>query len=122
MRRLAVLITLGACTGGMQDPSTVEQQNGACIALEGRTFQSVDKLECGRTPDGTASCNWTLSFATRDAATSEFAWTYSDVSEGGRVSCRGQSLTATTSRTISGTYDPQTQTLIWAGDTYIAAP
>ena len=112
-----------ACTGGMHDPSTVEQQNGACFALEGRTFTSVNQLECGRTPDGVGRCNWTIHFATRDTDASDFAWSYSDVSEHGRAECRGESIVATASnRTVNGTFDPATQTLSWNGETYVAAP
>ena len=107
----------------MHDPSTVEQQNGACFALEGRSFTSVRQLECGRTPDGVARCNWTLSFATRDTDASEFAWLYSDISDHGRAECRGQSITATAaSRTVSGSFDPATQMLTWDGELYVAAP
>src|SRR5687767_9033858 len=114
---------LGACTGGMHDPSTVEQQNGACFALEGRTFSSVNQLECGRTPDGVARCNWTLSFSTRDTDASDFAWSYSDVSEHGRVECRGQSISAEAAHgTVFGTFDPAMQTLTWNGELYVAAP
>src|SRR5688572_17231212 len=116
-----VLVT--ACTGGMHDPSTVEQQNGACFALEGRTFTSVQQLECGRTPDGVAKCNWTLTFANRDADASEFAWSYSDVSEHGRAECRGQSIIATAAgRTVTASFDPSSQMLSWNGELYVAAP
>jgi len=119
-RRLSlVLIALGACTGGMSDPSTVEQQDGACIALEGRTFSSVNQLECGRTPDGTSRCHWQITFATRDTTASDFAWAYSDVSEHGRVECRGeQVVTKLGSRTVTGRFDQTTQILTWAGETY----
>jgi hypothetical protein len=123
LRASLALLALGACTGGMHDPSTVEQQNGACIALEGRTFASLQELECGRTPDGVAQCHWQLVFATRDTTASEFAWSYSDVSEGGRVECLGQRITAfSASRILSGTFDSSTQMLNWAGETYVASP
>ena len=115
------VLPLAACTG-MYDPSTVEQQNGACIALEGRTFVSMNELDCGRTSDGLARCHWGLTFATKDAAASDFAWSYSDVSEQGHVECRGQSIKATASRTVTGTFDPGSQILMWGGEAYVAAP
>lgn len=107
----------------MQDPATVEEQRGACIALEGRTFHSVNDLECGRGPEGTARCHWTLTFAIRDTDASDFAWSFSDVQEAGRAECRGQSIVASgASRTLSGTFDSATQMLTWAGEVYIATP
>ena len=112
------VLPIAACAG-MYDPSTVEQQNGACIALEGRTFVSLNELDCGRT----SRCHWGLTFATKDAAASDFAWSYSDVSEQGRVECRGQSIKATASRTVvTGAFDPSSQTLMWGGEAYVAAP
>jgi len=109
--------TLGACIGGMHESSsTVEQQNGACVALEGRTFESINELECGLTPDGVARCHWQISFGIRDNTASEFAWSYSDVGETGRVECHGQSVA---SPSYVGSFDSATQTLTWAGETYV---
>jgi len=102
----------------MHDPSTVEQQNGACIDLEGRTFASLNELECGLSPDGVSRCHWQLSFAVRDTTASDFAWSYSDVAESGRVECHGQTLSATASLHHSGSYDPVTQILTWDGELY----
>ncbi len=106
--------------GNMQDPTTVEQQNGACIALEGRTFTSVDELECGRSPDGTGRCHWLITFAIRDNRASDFAWSYSDVAESGKVECHGETLAGIASRSYTGAFDPATQTLTWAGAQYLA--
>jgi hypothetical protein len=123
MRLSAVLsIPLAACTGGMQDPSTVEQQEGACIALEGRRFESVNELECGLTPNGVALCKWSLSFATRDDDSSSWNWRYSDVGESGHVECNGATISSLTQRSINATFDPATQKLIWEGQTYVPAP
>ena len=116
---LLALISGAACTGGMNDPSTVEQQNGACVELEGRTFSSVNQLECGRTPDGVARCNWQISFATRDTTASDFSWERSDASEFGSVECRGETVTTKVgSRIVTGRFDPATQVLTWAGEIY----
>jgi hypothetical protein len=124
MLRLPVVVgALLGCTNGMHDPSTIEQQNGACFELEGRTFTSVNELECGLTPDGVSRCHWIVSFATRDTATSDVSWSYSDIHETGRAECRGQAVVATTGgRTVHGTYDPDSGTLIWAGEHYVTAP
>jgi hypothetical protein len=120
-RPAVLLFALGACTTGMSDPSTVEQQNGACVELEGRTFTSLSELECGLTPDGVARCHWSVSFATRDSAASELAWSYSDVSEHGRAECRGSTVIATVNgRTVTGTFDAIAQRLTWAGELYQA--
>ena len=108
-----------ACTSGMYETTAVEQ--GACTALEGRTFSSVNELECGRTPEGVARCRWQLAFDIGNAASSQFSWTYSDVSDAGQVICSGNTVTAKTgSRTIRATFDPHTLRLQWAGETYVA--
>lgn len=112
-----------ACTGGMQDPSTVEQQEGACLALEDRRFESLDDLECGLTPDGVALCRWQLTFIARDDESSAFQWTYSDVAESGNIECDGGTITSITGapRRVDGTFDPITQKLVWEGQTYAPA-
>ncbi len=118
------MLALSACTSGSYYESTVVEEQGACVALEGRTFQSTSELECGRTPDGVARCRWQLVFDVSHATASEFSWHYSDVSEAGQVTCRGSSITAISAgRTIQGTFDPVTQTLVWAGESYnLGAP
>jgi len=122
MRPLLVLaLPLVACTGGMQDPSTVEQQDGACVALEARRFDSVNELECGRSPTGVETCKWSLSFAVRDDASSSFAWSYSDVGESGMIECHGATITSLTQRQITGTFDAVAQKLVWEGQTYAPA-
>ena len=116
------LWAFAACTGGMYDPATVEQQNGACIALEGRTFTSLGEFGCGVTPDGAARCHWEVTFASKDATASDFAWSYSDVTDQGRVECRGESIKAAGPRAVIGAFDPTTQILTWGGETYVAMP
>ena len=120
MRPWPTLVLLTACTGGMQDPSTVEQQEGACVALEGRRFESVAELECGRTPNGVGTCKWTLMFNTRDDASSTFQWAYSDVGESGMIECHGASINSLTARPIAGSFDAVTGKLVWEGQTYVA--
>lgn len=116
-------LCFAACTGGMQDPSTVEQQEGACIALEGRRFETVSELECGRSPNGVGLCKWQLQFATRDDESSAFNWQYSDVGEAGHIECDGATITSITSspRQIDATFDAATQKLVWEDQTYVPA-
>lgn len=101
---------LAACTGGMQDPSTVEQQDGACIALEGRQFIS--------TADGSQ-----LTFSVRDEASTIFQWAYADVVEAGQIACEGATITSVSSspHQVSGTFDANTQKLVWEDQTYVPA-
>jgi hypothetical protein len=121
--RLWLLTTalLAACTGGMQDPSTVEQQDGACIALEGRKFESMDDLECGLTPNGVALCKWQLTFTVRDEQSTVFQWRYSDVGEAGQIACEGAAITSVSAspHQVSGTFDATTQKLVWEDQTYV---
>jgi len=123
--KLALLppLFLAACTGGMQDPSTVEQQEGACVALEGRRFESQADLECGRTPTGTALCKWRLAFSTRDDQSSAFSWTYSDVGESGMIECDGATISSITAspHQVSGSFDAVSQKLVWEDQTYVPA-
>jgi len=121
MRFAVVLTTFLAACNGMQDPSTVEQQEGACSALEGRRFESVNDLECGLTPNGVGLCKWSISFATRDDVSSSFAWSYSDVGESGMIECHGATINSLTQRQINGTFDPATNKLVWEGQTYVPA-
>lgn len=120
---LASSLFVIACTGGMQDPSTVEQQEGACVALEGRRFESVNDLECGLTPNGVALCKWRLSFAIRDDQSSAFQWSHSDVGESGMIECDGAAINSITAspRHIDGTFDAATQKLVWEDQTYVPA-
>lgn len=118
----AIVCLTGACTGGMYDPSTVEQQEGACVALEDRRFESVNELECGLTPDGPAQCRWSLTFAIKDDASTTFQWNYSDVGEAGTIECHGARITSLDgSRPVSASFDPVSQKLIWDGQTYTPA-
>ena len=124
---LPLPLLLVACTGGMQDPSTVEQQEGACVALEGRRFESVNELECGHTPSGIALCKWRLQFSTADDyQSSAFQWSTSDlgsVGEAGHIECDGAAITSVTAspRQITGSFDAASQKLVWESQTYLLA-
>lgn len=122
MRGALYLLAVSACTSGPYTESTVIEQ-GACVALEGRSFSSVNELECGRTPDGVALCQWQLAFDIGTQTASEWSWSYSDVSESGRATCTDTSITAVAGdRTLTGMFDPVTQQLIWAGEAYDLTP
>lgn len=124
MRTLLLPTLFATACGGMQDPSTVEQQEGACIVLEGRRFASVNNLECGLTPTGPEQCKWQLQFAARDDISSAFTWRSTplvDVGESGLVECHGSQINSMTQRPITGTFDPATQKLVWEGQTYVPA-
>ena len=93
-----------ACTYSMQETAQVEQ--GACIALEGRTFTSAAG---------------SLTFDVESARASQFTWLHADVGETGQVRCEGGVLTATTgTRTLQAAFDPATLRLTWAGTVYVA--
>jgi len=119
MRRATLLVLLvSGCTTGL-DESTVEQ--GACVMLEGRTFSSMNELECGLTPSGPATCHWQVTIDIGDTGSSEFTWYYSDVGESGMLTCVDNVITATTaSQVIPVGFDPVSQQLEWAGETYVA--
>ncbi len=121
MRSLPLLaVALSAC-GGMVDPSTVEQESGACIELEGRRFESIDDKECGLVPPGhpPALCKWSVSFASRDEASSHFQWFYSDVGSTGQIVCDGSAITSVINpHQVTASYDPATNQLTWEDVTY----
>jgi hypothetical protein len=102
----------------MSDTTTIEQ--GACVALEGRRFTSINELECGLGPNGPTSCKWTLAFAPSDPIASEFSWQYSDVGESGLASCNHATVKANGAREITGSFDALTQRLTWDGQVYVA--
>jgi hypothetical protein len=120
MRGPSFLLAVSACTSGPYTESTVIEQ-GACVALEGRAFASVDERECGRTPDGVATCRWQVSFDIGTLTSSEWSWLYSDVGAAGRATCNDGTITATSgARTIHGLFDAATQRLIWDNVVYVA--
>lgn len=120
---------LAGCTTGMQDPSTVEeeQQGLACIDLEGQRFESLGEGECGLGPTGPVFCKWSIAFTARDELSTDYEWSYSDVADGGRVTCDGNLISTMPVRVgvdgTRGTYDPDSQELTWENVTYtLVAP
>jgi hypothetical protein len=124
--RLMLALLLAGCaadstdpTDDPDDPSVIDSQNGACTALEGRSFASVEQHECGISPGGVVMCHWQLTFSGQDPQRSMFMWSHSDVGESGAVRCTGRQLsTDGIGRVYTGAYDPATRTLTWDGLPY----
>jgi hypothetical protein len=81
------------------------------------TYRSVTEMECGRGPDGGSFCHWTITFAA-----TTYSWRYSDVGESGSYTCVGNTVTGVRlsgPNTVTGQYDPATQTLTWNNVAYV---
>jgi hypothetical protein len=116
---LAAAAGCSSSSGGAHDAGGDgrDANANACAALAGHTFSSVAEMECGLTPDGAASCHWTIRFATDGT----YSWSYSDVGQSGTYACSGASVmgTRTGSPAVSGSYDAQTGQLTWDGVVYV---
>ncbi len=123
---LTVLLLFGAgCLDQLppEDPHTPVEKRGACTALEGLTFRSVDQGECGLTPDGVSLCTWSIAFETVDGTKSRFTWRHSDVGETGHVTCEnGVIQTEPGSFAYQGMFDDANLDLVWDTRAYVAAP
>jgi len=102
-----------------EDPSTTART--ACTSLEGLTFRAVDPMECGLGPDGPELCHYTLEFRAHDTTRTGFAWSHSDVQEGGWVTCAGDAILDLDLR-YEGHLDEQTMELVWDGGVYAFVP
>lgn len=108
----AMVAALGAagCSG---DP---------CAELAGKSFESVAEYECGLGPNGPVPCNWRLSFSEGSDGGLTYSWDYSDVGSSGPVECKDGALSAEPAfsgqEPYTGTYDPDTETLVWDGIDY----
>lgn len=93
---------------------------GACTALEGLQFRSLDPGECGLTPDGVGSCTWRITFDVYDSSTkSRFTWSHSDVGESGYVMCEGNAIHSVDSSVhYAGSLDPAQLDLVWDDRAY----
>ena len=91
----------------------------ACASIAGKTFVSLNTMECGLTPTGVAMCNWSITFATDGT----FSWRHSDYGESGTYSCSGATIIGDNGTSLSrtGTLDPQTNLLTWEGAQYAAS-
>ena len=97
----------------------IDMAAGACAAIAGKTFVSLNTMECGLTPTGVAMCNWSITFATDGT----FSWRHSDYGEAGTYTCSGATITGNngTSTARTGMLDPQTNLLTWEGAQYAAS-
>lgn len=87
---------------------------GACGFVLGRTFTSVEELECGLGPKGPALCNWSVAFAFDGT----FMWMHSDVGEGGSYACADGTITISDGPMVEAAYDADADTLTWDGVQY----
>ncbi|MGE5186410.1 MAG: hypothetical protein ACM31C_30350 [Acidobacteriota bacterium] len=118
MRRLIVL-AVASCSVGGPAPTTTTEQPVGCPQLEGKTFQSVNQLECGLGPTGVQSCPWHLYFD----ANANYEWQHSDVGGSGMVACSGDAITVMPDfGTLAASYDAATGQLTWDGQIYLAMP
>ncbi|EYF00147.1 hypothetical protein [Chondromyces apiculatus] len=101
----------GGSDGGEQTPAG----DDACAALVGKSFLSVTEGECGLGPNGVVLCHWRLDFDEDEQGALTLMWMHSDVGESGTVTCDDGALTMNGggSPSYSGTYDPDTETVIW---------
>ena len=86
--------------------------------LQGKRFQSLEKLERGLGPNGVVLDYWHISF--KDG---KFSWAHSDVSESGRYeydSATGKITASPRAGKLKyeGKYDPKTGALIWQDKKY----
>ena len=91
----------------------------ACTLIAGKTFGSVNQMECGLGANGVVTrCNWRVSFTD-----GTYSWSYSDVMEAGSYTCDGATITTTRSvastTPLLGWLDFQTGQLTWDGATYV---
>jgi hypothetical protein len=86
----------------------------ACAVINGKTYKSLEKHECGHAPGGVALCHWALSFD--DVG---FRWRHSDVGEGGEYTCSGLVIEGTSGvQKLAGRLDPKTGHVTWEGVVY----
>ena len=90
-----------------------------CAAIDGKTFVSVNQMECGPSPDaGVTLCNWHITFTG-----GAYSWSHSDVVETGSYGCDGPVINATrgipAATPLLGRLDSQTGQLTWDGATYL---
>ena len=113
-------LLLGAvgCTSGSGGDGGIDQtplEDEACAALAGKSFLSVTEGECGLGPNGVVLCHWRLDFEENEQGALTVMWMHSDVGESSTVTCDHGALIMNGGGTpsYSGTYDLDTETVIW---------
>lgn len=96
----------GSETGGSDTSAPAD----ACDTIDGKTYTSLEQMECGLGPMGPVPCNWTITFTAGD-----WEWAYSDVIETGTYTCSGNDIDG---GTYGGSLDPTTGILTWEGAEY----
>jgi hypothetical protein len=96
------------------DTDAVDTDLDACSAISGRTFASVEELECGLGPNGVALCHWHLTLS----ADGSWTWQHSDYGESGTWTCADGVVSGSGLSNYTGTYDLGTGTLSWDGHDY----
>ena len=107
--------TTDASSSSTSDGSTTGAPD-ACALLVGKTFKSVDELECGLGPSGVELCRWTISFTE-----ASYQHMYSDVGELGTYTCAGGVIMGKSSglgEDRAGTIDGATGALVWQAVAY----
>lgn len=105
----------GAC-GGEIDLCMPESFDAYCGSIIGRTFYSLEQLECGLTPEGPVLCNWSIAFDTNG----DYLWMHSDVGEGSSYTCEDGVLNAQVVDGIEYSFDVESGILTWDGVEYQA--
>ena len=105
----------GACGGEIElcMPSSFDAYCGSII---GRTFYSLEEMECGIDPEGPVLCNWRIEFDTDG----DFLWMHSDVGEGSTYTCEDGMLQANVANGVEYSFDVETGILTWDGVEYQA--
>lgn len=98
------------------DTDLTDTDVDACAAVSGRTFASLEELECGLGPNGVVLCHWHLTLS----ANGSWTWQHSDYGESGTWTCAEGVVTGLISGpgAYTGTYDTVTGTLTWDGHDY----
>jgi hypothetical protein len=96
---------------------------GPCALIVGRTFESVNVMECGvgGASGSTSLCAWTIQFRTDGT----YNWRHSDIYEQGSYRCEGGALIVQPSNNgapVTASYNTATGHLTWRGVDYVAAP
>jgi hypothetical protein len=114
---LLSVFVLSACGRiGIDETDTTLTQpiQTRCELLEGRRFSTLEvQTDCGPAPAGSQlSCRWSVSFASQDEHASSFSSHYSDIGDGGVVTCLGNAIVDEYGR-ARGSHDPNTDVLVW---------
>ncbi|MEZ4287642.1 MAG: hypothetical protein R3A47_05760 [Polyangiales bacterium] len=91
------------------------RETSSSASLNGKSFESVDELECGLGATGVVLCHWRIQFME-----STFNWHYSDIGESGTYTLNAGVVVGVNggNTTYNGVYDATAGTLQWDGVAY----